>query len=146
MKKIGKAIARKFKNWKGATNAKGDDIEESRAMPADVEEVKVEIKKQTNTVDKATETGTQLCNKNSETGQPIFESSEKAQNDSVVTIAGVVLGVAIAVYLETLAVGIAVGACCLVAAATIYYCNRPSSSLGNSNVQGSCKEVQEPPL
>lgn len=31
MKKIGKAIARKFKNWKGNTNAKGDDIEESRA-------------------------------------------------------------------------------------------------------------------
>ncbi|WP_353277787.1 hypothetical protein [Wolbachia endosymbiont (group A) of Agelastica alni] len=50
MKKIGKAIARKFKNWKGTTNAKGDDIEESRAMLTDVEEVKVEIKKQTNTV------------------------------------------------------------------------------------------------
>ncbi|MFP3015678.1 MAG: hypothetical protein ACEY3B_05225 [Wolbachia sp.] len=85
MKKIGKAIARKFKNWKGATNAKGAAIEESRAMPADVEEVKVEIKKQTNTVDKATETDTQLCNEKSETGQPIFESSEKAQNDSVET-------------------------------------------------------------
>jgi hypothetical protein len=76
MKKIGKAIAKKFKNWKGTTTA---DMENSDT-PADVEEVKVEIKKQTNTVDKATETDTQLCNKNSETGQPIFESSEKAQN------------------------------------------------------------------
>ncbi|WP_265017231.1 TomO hydrophobic C-terminal domain-containing protein [Wolbachia endosymbiont (group A) of Epistrophe grossularia] len=63
---------------------------------------------------------------------------------SALAIAGVVSGIAIAVYLEMLAVGIAVGACCLVAAAIIYYCNRPSSSLGNSNVQGSCKEVQEP--
>ncbi len=90
MKKIGKAIAKKFKNWKGATNAKGDDIEGSRDMPADVEKVKVEIKRQTS-VDKATETDTQLyedTNKSSEdinTEQPIFESSEKVQNDSVET-------------------------------------------------------------
>ncbi|WP_265031281.1 DUF308 domain-containing protein [Wolbachia endosymbiont (group A) of Tiphia femorata] len=39
----------------------------------------------THVIDKATETDTKLCNKNSETGQPIFESSEKAQNDSVET-------------------------------------------------------------
>lgn len=37
---------------------------------------------------------------------------------------------------STLAVGIAVGACCLIAAAIIYYCNEPSKSLENINVQG----------
>lgn len=77
-KKVWKDIAGKLRNKKGTTTT---DME----TPADVEEVKVEIKRQTNTVDKATETDTQLCNKNSETGQPIFESSEKAQNDSVET-------------------------------------------------------------
>lgn len=42
---------------------------------------------------------------------------------SVLAIAGVALGIAIAVYLEMLAVGIAVGAiCCLIAAAIVYYC------------------------
>ncbi|WP_250295699.1 TomO hydrophobic C-terminal domain-containing protein [Wolbachia endosymbiont of Oedothorax gibbosus] len=46
-------------------------------------------------------------------------------------IAGIVSGVAIAVYLEMLAVGIAVGACCLVAAAIIYCCSGPSNSLEN---------------
>lgn len=46
MKKIRKAIAKKFKNWKGTTTA---DMENSDT-PADVEEVKIEIKKQTNTV------------------------------------------------------------------------------------------------
>ncbi|WP_250296730.1 hypothetical protein [Wolbachia endosymbiont of Oedothorax gibbosus] len=81
MKKIRKAIAKKFKNWKGTTTA---DMENSDT-PADVEEVKIEIKKQTNTVDKATETDTQLyedINKSSETEQPIFENSEEVQNDS----------------------------------------------------------------
>ncbi|MGL5029396.1 MAG: hypothetical protein ACRC6C_04875 [Wolbachia pipientis] len=74
-KKIWKDIAEKLRNKKGTTTAKGADME----MPADVEEVKVEIKKQTNTVDKATETDTKLCNINSEDLQPICESSEKAQ-------------------------------------------------------------------
>lgn len=80
MKKIRKAIAKKFKNWKGTTTA---DME----APADVEEVKIEIKKQTNTVDKAMETDTQLyedINKSSETEQPIFENSEEAQIENTV--------------------------------------------------------------
>ncbi|MDR2831759.1 MAG: hypothetical protein LBV62_02505 [Rickettsiales bacterium] len=53
---------------------------------------------------------------------------------SALAIAGIALGVAIAVYLEMLAVGIAVGACCLVAAAVIYYCT-PQSSVENSEVE-----------
>ncbi len=82
--KLLKGIAKKFKNRKGssiATTAKGSAIKESRTsnnMSADVEEVKVEVKEQTN-VDKATETDTQLCNENSEIEQPIFESSKEAQ-------------------------------------------------------------------
>ncbi|MBS9530200.1 hypothetical protein INQ25_02125 [Wolbachia endosymbiont of Rhagoletis cerasi] len=79
-KKIWKDIAEKLRNKKGTTTAKGADME----MPADVEEVKVEIKKQTNTVDKATETDTKLCNINSEDLQPICESSEKAQIETTV--------------------------------------------------------------
>ncbi|MDE5057386.1 ankyrin repeat domain-containing protein [Wolbachia endosymbiont of Drosophila bocki] len=63
---------------------------------------------------------------------------------SALAIAGVALGVAIAVHLEMLAVGIAVGACCLVAAAIIYYCNEPSKSLKNSNVQGFSEKVPQP--
>lgn len=54
---------------------------------------------------------------------------------STLTIAGVALGVAIAVYLEMLAVGIAVGACCLVAAAIICYCNSPANLLKDSNAE-----------
>lgn len=54
---------------------------------------------------------------------------------SMLAIAGVATGIAVAVYLEMLAVGIAVGACCLVAAAIVYCYSRPSSSLENSNVQ-----------
>ncbi|WP_250295595.1 TomO hydrophobic C-terminal domain-containing protein [Wolbachia endosymbiont of Oedothorax gibbosus] len=53
---------------------------------------------------------------------------------SALTIAGVVSGAAITVCLEMLAVGIAVGACCLVAAAVIYCCT-PKSSVENSNVE-----------
>ncbi|WP_353285268.1 hypothetical protein [Wolbachia endosymbiont (group A) of Beris morrisii] len=82
-KKIWKDIAEKLRNKKGTTTAKGADME----MPADVEEVKVEIKKQTNTVDKATETDTKLCNINSEDlkiPQPTCESSEKAQIETTV--------------------------------------------------------------
>lgn len=54
---------------------------------------------------------------------------------SMLAITGIATGIAIAVYLEMLAVGIAVGACCLVAAAIIYYCNKPSKSLENSNAE-----------
>ncbi|GFR09632.1 ankyrin repeat domain protein [Trichonephila clavata] len=53
---------------------------------------------------------------------------------SALAIAGIISGVAVAVYLEMLAVGIAVGACCLFAALIIYCCNRSSSSLEGSNV------------
>ncbi|QOD38232.1 TomO hydrophobic C-terminal domain-containing protein [Candidatus Wolbachia massiliensis] len=53
----------------------------------------------------------------------------------VIGIAGIALGVAIAVHLEMLAVGIAVGVCCLAAAAIIYYCSKPSKSLEGSSVQ-----------
>ncbi|WP_353271816.1 lipase family protein [Wolbachia endosymbiont (group A) of Nomada goodeniana] len=53
---------------------------------------------------------------------------------SMLAITGVAIGIAIAVYLEMLAVGIAVGACCLVAAAVIYYCNKPLNSLEESSV------------
>lgn len=56
---------------------------------------------------------------------------------SMLAIAGVALGVAVAVYLEMLAMGIAVGACCLVAAAVIYCCNKPSNSLENSSVEAA---------
>ncbi|MFP3029814.1 MAG: ankyrin repeat domain-containing protein [Wolbachia sp.] len=72
-------------------------------------------------------------------------SSKNAQKNKWLTvaapatlaIAGVVSGIAIAVYLEMLAVGIAVGACCLVAAAIIYYCNEPSNSLEDSNAEAA---------
>ncbi|WP_265036441.1 host RNA manipulator TomO [Wolbachia endosymbiont (group A) of Anomoia purmunda] len=46
---------------------------------------------------------------------------------AMLAITGVATGIAIAVYLEMLMVGIVVGACCLVAATIIYYCNRPSN-------------------
>lgn len=46
---------------------------------------------------------------------------------AMLAITGVATGIAIAVYLKMLMVGIAVGACCLVAATIIYYCNRPSN-------------------
>ncbi|WGJ61629.1 TomO hydrophobic C-terminal domain-containing protein [Wolbachia endosymbiont of Frankliniella intonsa] len=54
---------------------------------------------------------------------------------STLAIAGVALGVAIAVYSGMLAVGIAVGVCCLIAAAIVSYYDRPSNSLENSNVE-----------
>ncbi len=71
LKKIWESITEKLRNKKGTTTAKVTDMEKSRTSdtPADVEEVKVEIKKQTNTVDKATETDTKLCNINSEKAQ-----------------------------------------------------------------------------
>ncbi|MDR0288703.1 MAG: hypothetical protein LBH78_01430 [Rickettsiales bacterium] len=62
----------------------------------------------------------------------------------IIGITGVAL--AIAVYLEMLAVGIADGACCLVTAAIIYCCSKPSNSLENSNVKGFPKDLQQPTL
>ncbi|WP_264682915.1 MULTISPECIES: ankyrin repeat domain-containing protein [unclassified Wolbachia] len=49
---------------------------------------------------------------------------------AALAIAGIVSGVAVAVYLEMLAVGIAVAACCLIAA-TVTYCCRPKSLIEN---------------
>ncbi|WP_341816933.1 MULTISPECIES: hypothetical protein [unclassified Wolbachia] len=63
------------------TTAKDENSKEVR----EVCKYGVTNKDTTHVIDKATETDTKLCNKNSETGQPIFESSEKAQNDSVET-------------------------------------------------------------
>ncbi|GFR24195.1 transposase [Trichonephila clavata] len=66
---------------------------------------------------------------------------------SALAIAGVISGIAIAVHLEMLAVGIAVGAiCCLVAAAIIYCCNQPSKSFENSNFQGFSEKVPQTTL
>ncbi|MDR2609524.1 MAG: leucine-rich repeat domain-containing protein [Rickettsiales bacterium] len=62
---------------------------------------------------------------------------------SILTIAGVVLGIATAVYLEMQAVGIAVGTCCLVAAGIVYYCNKPARLLKDKNVREFPKDVQE---
>lgn len=62
---------------------------------------------------------------------------------SALAIAGVALGIAIAVHLEMLAVGIAVGVCCLVAAAAIYYCNEHSKLLKDSEVQGVSKTREQ---
>jgi hypothetical protein len=87
-KKVWRGIARKLKNRKGnPTTSKEAAMEESRTMPEDVEEVKVEVKEQTS-VDKATETDTQLredINENNEDLQPACESREEAQNASVDT-------------------------------------------------------------
>ncbi|WP_143689006.1 TomO hydrophobic C-terminal domain-containing protein [Wolbachia endosymbiont of Nilaparvata lugens] len=54
---------------------------------------------------------------------------------SVIIIPGVALGVAIAVHLEMLAVGIAVGVCCLVVAGIAYRLNRPVSAFEGNNIQ-----------
>ncbi|MFT0820523.1 TomO hydrophobic C-terminal domain-containing protein, partial [Wolbachia endosymbiont of Nasonia vitripennis] len=82
--------------------------------------------------------------------QPSSRSEKRSKlpivTASVLAVAGVALGVAIAVHLEMLAVGIVVGACCLVAAAIIYYCNQPSKSLENSNVQGFSGNHEQPTL
>lgn len=60
---------------------------------------------------------------------------------SMLAITGVALGIAIAVHLEMLAVGIVVGACFLVAAVIIYYCNKPSKSLENSNAEAVVNQI-----
>ncbi|MDG7056850.1 MAG: hypothetical protein LKM43_01720 [Wolbachia endosymbiont of Penenirmus auritus] len=53
----------------------------------------------------------------------------------VLAIAGVALGVAIAVHLEMLAVGIAVGVCCLVAATVMCHYKWPSSFIENNQIE-----------
>ncbi|WP_343289319.1 hypothetical protein [Wolbachia endosymbiont of Encarsia formosa] len=53
---------------------------------------------------------------------------------SALAITGIALGVAVAVYLEMLAIGIAVAACCLIAA-TITYCYRPKSLVEDNEVK-----------
>ena len=58
-------------------------------------------------------------------------------------IAGIVSGIAIAVYSGMLAVGIAVGICCLIAAAVIYRCNNPSNLLKGSNAEVAMNQGQE---
>ncbi|MFV1011445.1 hypothetical protein JR053_04295 [Wolbachia endosymbiont of Nasonia vitripennis] len=54
---------------------------------------------------------------------------------SALVVAGIISGIAIAVYSGMLAVGIAVGVFCLIAAEIIYYCNKPSKLLENSNAE-----------
>ncbi|WP_019236530.1 ankyrin repeat domain-containing protein [Wolbachia pipientis] len=54
---------------------------------------------------------------------------------SVIIIPGVALGVAIAVHLEMLAVGIAVGVFCSVVAGIAYRLNRPVSAFEGNNIQ-----------
>ncbi|MFT4313575.1 MAG: hypothetical protein AB3P11_00355 [Wolbachia pipientis] len=53
---------------------------------------------------------------------------------SALAITGIALGVAVAVYLEMLAIGVAVAACCLIAA-TITYCYRPKSLVEDNQVK-----------
>lgn len=53
---------------------------------------------------------------------------------ATLAIAGIASGVAVAVYLEMLAVGIAVAACCLIAA-TAMYCCRPKNALEDNEVK-----------
>ncbi|MDR1138996.1 MAG: lipase family protein [Rickettsiales bacterium] len=62
---------------------------------------------------------------------------------SALAIVGVALGVAIAVHLEMLAVGILVGACCLVAAAVIYCCG-PQNSVKDSEIEKVSSKEKEP--
>ncbi len=60
---------------------------------------------------------------------------------SMLAITGVATGIAVAVYLEMLAVGITVGTCCLVIASIIYYRNKPSKSLENSNAEAVVNQI-----
>ncbi|MFP3024052.1 MAG: ankyrin repeat domain-containing protein [Wolbachia sp.] len=53
---------------------------------------------------------------------------------SAVATTGIALGAAVAVYLEMLAIGIAVAVCCLIAA-TITYCYRPKSLVEDNQVK-----------
>lgn len=69
--------------------------------------------------------------KNSNTPHSTQKNKLPVITVSTLIIAGVVSGVAIAVYLEMLVVG----ACCLVAAGIVCYCNKPASLLEDNNVQ-----------
>ncbi|WP_425384878.1 host RNA manipulator TomO [Wolbachia endosymbiont (group A) of Sturmia bella] len=74
---------------------------------------------------------------NQSTSITATQNTQKSKWPTIATwtlaVSGVVSGVAIAVYLEMLAAGIAVGACCLVAAAIIYCCT-PKSQVENNKV------------
>ncbi|WP_353277244.1 hypothetical protein [Wolbachia endosymbiont (group A) of Agelastica alni] len=76
---------------------------------------------------------------------PSEEDNDSPQNTKKSTLSTIVVStlvvaavasIAIFVYLEMLAVGIAVGACCLVAAAVIYCCT-PKSQVENNEVEKS---------
>ncbi|WP_264705823.1 TomO hydrophobic C-terminal domain-containing protein [Wolbachia endosymbiont (group A) of Ancistrocerus nigricornis] len=74
---------------------------------------------------------------NQSTSITATQNTQKSKCPTIATwtlaVSGVVSGVAIAVYLEMLAAGIAVGACCLVAAPVIYCCT-PKSQVENNKV------------
>ncbi|WCR58622.1 MAG: hypothetical protein PG978_000036 [Wolbachia endosymbiont of Ctenocephalides felis wCfeF] len=65
---------------------------------------------------------------------------------SILVIAGVALGVAIAVHLGMPAVGILVGVYCLVAAAVMYHCKWPSSFIENSKVEKVAPNEKKEPV
>ena len=60
---------------------------------------------------------------------------------SALAITGVAAGIAIAVYLEMLAMGVAVAACYLVVA-TVYYCT-PKSQVENGEVEKACNKERD---
>lgn len=62
---------------------------------------------------------------------------------SAFAMSGIVSGIAIAVYSGMLAIGIAVGVCCLITAAVMYYCNSPSNLLKDSNTEVAMNQGQE---
>ncbi|WP_250778281.1 host RNA manipulator TomO [Wolbachia pipientis] len=65
---------------------------------------------------------------------------------STLAIVGVELGVAIAVHLEMLAVGIVVGVCCLVAAAVIYHYEWPGSFIENNQIEKVALDEEKGPV
>ncbi|MDR0288760.1 MAG: hypothetical protein LBH78_01740 [Rickettsiales bacterium] len=65
---------------------------------------------------------------------------------SALAVAGVVLGVAIAVHLEMLVVGILVGVCCLVAAAVMYHYEWPSSFIETNKVEKVAPNEKKEPV
>ncbi|MDR2609765.1 MAG: hypothetical protein LBC06_04210, partial [Rickettsiales bacterium] len=65
---------------------------------------------------------------------------------SALAVAGVILGVAIAVHLEILAVGILVGACCLIAAAVMYHYEWPSSFIETNKVEKVVPNEKKEPV
>ncbi|QJT94920.1 ankyrin repeat domain-containing protein [Wolbachia endosymbiont of Diaphorina citri] len=62
---------------------------------------------------------------------------------SALALSGIVSGIVIAVYSGMLAIGIAVGVCCLITAAVMYYCNSPSNLLKDSNTEVAMNQGQE---